>query len=587
MLLLFAPAAVGIPSPIKLCDNDKAPLPEEPDAGTANLLTLGPVPPVVPIPVLRDNPASLYGRYGTAGQTWATYKLGCIDPGDLANSVNNSTANMVFGWVKLGVTVTLALHRFAFDPTLLPRFAPLADQIVAGLRDALYLEYLLPILVLGGAWAAMHGLRQRASKVGEGTIWMVLAIGMSLWFFAHPGGVLNATNDLTVGVSEQIYRSAAGVTGQANTVGGVTDQLWRALVYQPWLTGEFGRGQAGDQVARLYGERLLADQGYSYAEAAQLARDPRLGDPDADGSLAKRKQDDYKRLAKELEANWPAAYAHFRGTQAGSRQGVATLALVAAIFVCLMLLIVGCANIIYQLAVLLLVCMAPAFLLLGTHPGAGRQIALKWVDMLVGAVLKRIFCSLLLTVLVLAYSIVLSPAQQLSWIASMLLTILFGVAAWIYRKPFVRLFSSLSLSGAAGALEAFHGERARPLRTAFRALLAYKTLRFLTKHTKRGAPQWPAQQQQHTTTAWQRPTPYTQPLVAPAGQPPPYNPKGAANATARPWVTIIRTNVPNQPAGAAKPVPPRGSGGLPRPAGQLPPPPKPGSGPAGSSGGKP
>jgi TrbL/VirB6 plasmid conjugal transfer protein len=595
--VLFAPAAVGIPSPIKFCDNDRAPLPEEPDAGTANLLVFAPpvVPPVVPIPVLREDPNSLYGRYGTAGQTWATYKLGCVDPGDLANSVKNLGANQLFDNVKVGVTFTLALQRFAFDPALLPRFAPLADQIVAGLRQSLYLEYLLPVLVLAGGWAVWHGFQQRTSKMSEGGLWMITAIGVSLWFFSHAGGVLLGANDLTVGVSDQIYRGMATVTGQGGPSGAVTDQLWRSLVYQPWVTGEFGRGQANDQVARRYGERLLAAQAYSYDEIAQLARNPKLADPKAPGSIANRKQDDYKQIAKELEANYPAAYAHFRGTQAGSRQGIAGLALVATFFVCLVLVIVGCANIVYQLAAVLLVCMAPAFLLLGIHPGVGRRIALRWLDMLAGAVLKRIFCSLLLSVLVMAYSIVLSPATQLSWGAAIVLTVLFGWAAWIYRKPFLRLFSSLSLSGAAGALESFHGERSKPLRTAFRAVLAYKTLRFLTKHTKRGAAHWPPVKQQQSPTAWRAPGPYV-PSLAPAGpgwqpppynpgwQPPPYNPGAAANAQQRPWATIIR-NVPNQPPthpprtvqGRSRVLPPRA---LPPPGGNS-------SGPGGSKGGTP
>ncbi len=581
--VLAAPLAYSIPSPIKLCDNDQAPIPEEPDAGSANLMgtPIGAVAPVVvPIPTLRVDQGTLYGRYGTGGQSWATYKLGCADPRDLANAALNAFANQVFGWVKLAVTATLTLHQIVFDPHLLDGFLPVVNDVVHGIRDALWLDYLMPVVMLGSAALAWRAFRSRVSGAVEGAAWMVGAIAFALWFFTNPAGIVNGANQLVGGISQQVYAGIGTVTAQGGKPAAVRDQIWRALVFQPWLAGEFGAGASSSAAAQRYGEELLDAQAYTYDEAGRLVRDPSQGDPRNHGSLAARKQAKYKELAKRLEADYPAAYAHFRGTQSGSRQSTAWLALVASICACLVLFILGCANVLYQLAMLLLVLMSPAFLLLGVHPGAGRGLALRWLDMMVGAVLKRIFCQLLFAVLVIAYSIVLSPQMVPGWFTSILLTVLLGAAIIIYRRPFLKLFSSLTLSGAAQAMESFHSDRAKPVRSAFRALLAYKTTQFLFRHAKKGGA-WPPVQARTpaTSTAWQPPAGYVLSIGSAPVTPPPFNP-GAAQQSRPYWQAFRTDTVPNQPTTTPKVTVAavNGQPALPAPPRALNPPPGNGSG---------
>src|SRR5699024_11059307 len=95
-----------------------------------------------------------------------------------------------------------------------------------------------------------------------------------------------------------------------------------------------------------------------------------------------------------------------------------------------------------KLAFLLLFIFAPVFLLIGIHPGYGRAVLLRWVEMMVGFLLKQLFLVLLIALLVMCYGIVMST--NLGWGLQMILLALFTLALFIYRKPFVHLFSSVN-----------------------------------------------------------------------------------------------------------------------------------------------
>ena len=62
--------------------------------------------------------------------------------------------------------------------------------------------------------------------------------------------------------------------------------------------------------------------------------------------------------------------------------------------------------------------------------------------MMVGFLLKQLFLVLLIALLVMCYGIVMST--NLGWGLQMILLALFTLALFIYRKPFVHLFSSVN-----------------------------------------------------------------------------------------------------------------------------------------------
>ena len=66
------------------------------------------------------------------------------------------------------------------------------------------------------------------------------------------------------------------------------------------------------------------------------------------------------------------------------------------------MLLIAVTLILLKLGFLLLLVVGPFFLLIGTHPGFGRVVALRWFEMLVGVLLKQAAVALVLSVLLYA-----------------------------------------------------------------------------------------------------------------------------------------------------------------------------------------
>jgi hypothetical protein len=85
--------------------------------------------------------------------------------------------------------------------------------------------------------------------------------------------------------------------------------------------------------------------------------------------------------------------------------------------------------------------MAPVFLLIGVHPGSGRIIAMRWVEMLVGTLLRQAVLALVLGVLVYGYALIISTAMP--WGMQVMFMALLTIAVFFYRRPFQHLFASM------------------------------------------------------------------------------------------------------------------------------------------------
>jgi len=109
-----------------------------------------------------------------------------------------------------------------------------------------------------------------------------------------------------------------------------------------------------------------------------------------------------------------------------------------------LVLLIAITLIILKLGFLLLLVAGPFFLIVGTHPGFGRVVALRWVEMLVGVLLKQAAVALVLSILLYAYSLIMGTSDAvLPWALKILMIALVTVAVFIYRKPFVHLFSAV------------------------------------------------------------------------------------------------------------------------------------------------
>jgi hypothetical protein len=402
---------------------------------------------------------TLYDNYGVGGQYWSAYGLQCSD---MTSLIGNNVAGMVFDAAKSLDRVTITVYQSAAGNGILAWLQNAVNRLISGLGNAIYFPFLAPVVILGAIWLAWQGLvRKRASRTVEGTLWMVVACAAAIWLIGQPSTFTGIGASVSNGVT-QVLNTAFAKLPPANdgnclpvTAGdpqsvpadysfssgnGLVDEnaneLWSVLVCKPWLAGEFGttvyNGPTGKQtVVNTYGRDLL------WAQAIAANEQPTQ-------ALITAKQDAYVGIAQSLQANDPSVYALFQGNQWTTRLEIGFAALFAALAAGLLVLLISLTLIILKLGWLLLLVAGPFFLIIGTHPGFGRVIAIRWFEMLIGVLLKQVAISLVLSILLYCYALIMGTSDTaLPWALKIMMIALVTVAAFIYRKPFTHLFSSV------------------------------------------------------------------------------------------------------------------------------------------------
>ncbi|MGN9784752.1 type IV secretion system protein [Nonomuraea sp. ZG12] len=444
--ILVVPLVVGSMSPAAAapCDLSGELAPEVIGSGTDGLMA-APVPEGGVQP-----PTTNYGQFGMSGQFWHTHELGCSD---IAAVLGNSWANTIFLWAKAVDRLTITTYQAAATEGPLQSIKDVVDDIVTNLAQAMYWPYLQPIVILGAIWLAWYGLiRKRATTTAEGVIWMVLAVTVATWFLSRPQdftGLGKIVTDKTGEVVNSAFSGLPGAGGASclpppgdaspavkaggfgqNGTPGVdqnADALWSTLVCKPWLMGQFGTADPNQPIVRDFGRVMLETQSIPAATAANPA-------PDRAAHQAK-----YIEIADKLKND--SRYFIFSGRDWTSRLGVAIGALIAALVAGVLIFLVAVSLLVLKVGFLLLLILGPVFLLIGVHPGSGRIIAMRWVEMLIGTLLRQAVLALVLSVLVYGYALIISTAMP--WGLQILFMALLTIAVFFYRRPFQHLFASM------------------------------------------------------------------------------------------------------------------------------------------------
>ncbi len=380
----------------------------------------------------------------------------------MTSLIGNNVAGMVFDAAKSIDRVTITVYQSAAGNGILNWLQSVVDRLISALGNAIYFPYLAPVIILGAIWLAWNGLvRKRATRAIEGTLWMVVACAAAIWLIGRPADFTGVGTTVSNGVTQVLNVAFAklpnpggsncvpvqggdpqasgnfGFTSSNGLVDNNANELWAVLVCKPWLDGELGTTQyatsakAPQTVVNTYGRQLLWAQAIAANEH-----------PSAD--LIQAKQATYNGIANSLQQNNPSVYTLFQGNQWTTRLEVGFAALFAALVAGLLILLIALTLIILKLGFLLLLIAGPFFLIIGTHPGFGRIIAIRWFEMLVGVLMKQVAVALALSVLLYAYSLIMGTSDAvLPWALKILMIALVTVAVFIYRKPFQHLFSAV------------------------------------------------------------------------------------------------------------------------------------------------
>lgn len=423
---------------------------------------------------------SYYGQYGTAGLYWNWMGTKCTD---FSTPVGNQVANLVFNVAKTIDTVTITVYQSAASESLISWLKDAADGLITSIGKALQVGYLTLVVMLGALALIWWGLfKRRATRVTEGTIWMVCAAAAFLLLVNRPQifttagtAVTGATQSvvdaalspvdtptLTGGKSEPVPQAVIKGQGgktvpQAQTIcipsgdgnnpqykGNWTEAeknantMWSVLVCKPWLQGEFGTANPNDRVVQQNADKLLQSQAFKQNQV--------LSPGGISQSAAESKAQQYLQVADRLHNDKNGNVALFTGQQYIQRIGIAFAALFAAVVAGILILLLSLALIIFKLGFLLLLITGPVFLLIGVHPGWGRVIAVRWVELLLSSLLKQALVAGLLALLLFLYALIMGSGG-LTWVMQIVLIALVSFAAFFYRKPFQHLFAAVGTDG--------------------------------------------------------------------------------------------------------------------------------------------
>jgi hypothetical protein len=411
---------------------------------------------------------TLYDNYGVSGQFWAAHDMQCSD---MTALVGNNVAGMVFDAAKAMDRVTITVYQSAAGNNILNWLSNSVDTLISALGKAIYFPYLAPVVLIGAIWLAWQGLvKKRATRAIEGTLWMVVAATAAICLIGKPAAFTGVGTGVSNGVTGVLNTAFSNLpdAGNSNCLpvapgdqqsvtsnysftsgNGMVDQnaneLWSVLVCKPWLYGEFGTTQygapgssTGQTVVNQYGRALL------YAQAIAANQPDTTAQINAD-------QATYVGIANGLKTNDPGIYPLFQGDQWTTRLEIAFAAIFAAVVAGSLILLVSLTLIVLKIGFLLLLVAGPFFLIIGTHPGFGRIIAIRWFEMIVGVLMKQVAIALTLSVLLYCYSLIMAQSDQaLPWALKILMIALVTVTVFIYRKPFQHLFSAVGY-GAIGS----------------------------------------------------------------------------------------------------------------------------------------
>lgn len=413
-----------------------------------------------------------YEAFGTTGMFWSNFEIeidGCV-----GNMFVGMLANQAFSFATTTTRLTISTYGWATDGDLLDSFTDPLDCVIAGcagqdgLADTLFLTYLLPIIVLGAVWAAWNGLfKKRTMHTTQGIVWMLGATTFAMIFLAQPGLIADKANSVVSNVSQTITNGVTGIS--AGTVGSKDPcyikpskdnedtrgnriakcSMWKAMVYTPWVSGQYGTTTVKDLpgATATIGDRNPSKGGIDDLRLAQIDAQT-LGDDEDLGDEAT----EWEAIKDKIVADDSNVDAElWKGNNNDHRLAVGMASVAAAIFLGILVILISFSTVVLSVGMILLIMMAPVFLLVGVHPGFGRGIALKWLELLLGTMFKRVVLSAVLAILIGMYQVIL--ATPMPWLSQIALIIAMGMGAIVFRKPLLETLNVIQLGGSSTGME--------------------------------------------------------------------------------------------------------------------------------------
>lgn len=428
---------------------------------------------------------------------WADNWMDCTGA---TGVIGNGIANVLLSGTEVGVSILNFIYGLAFDG---PKFmlAPFYEQVnlvIEDLKNTLYLPFAVFIVMIGALWMAYIGLwKKRTTEAFQGALWMIGSAMGGIFLLSNPAVIPDSADQLvggiTVGVGDTLTRNATNNidnvmcrTGSPleafDPMGGtetyiVSDTsrkmqcaIWYNLVYTPWVVGQFGASPSGVDANSLaiignsgnddISNKMLDHINIAFGDGKGISNSEKTWPLVQLNAQAMNQnitnQGDAGKQSNYVQASGAAvAYQQlvvnadkgstWNGMDSWNRITVAGTSLLAMLCSAVLILIFSVLMITYQVTMVFLMLMMPFFLLIGVHPGMGRRIALRWLEMVMNLAIKRIMVSVLLGVFMLLYALIISSASV--WYVSNTLILAVTIVGISYRGKIMNSFANVNFGG--------------------------------------------------------------------------------------------------------------------------------------------
>lgn len=432
-----------------------------------------------------------YEWYGVSGfqfypGTWFPGS-GCSKYSELAPL--NAIASMVqsgtnfFGEALLGI-ISLTMNASVVKD-LIAGEDSIASKIIGSLQESLYLQWIVPIIILAGAAIAYTGLvKKRGTEAIQGTGWVIISAALALVFFSQPTQIASWADDTVVSLGNEIMTATAtaatgaiagedelcsiirtytppdGTTYTSTGQSGRTAQLrssqcilWKTFIYEPWAAAQFGSLAnnkdilvAGAAATTFRDNRTLP---IVFLDNRVLNRAEVINESPRDEESRINQWNDFRRTIQSDAAK--AGWANFSGVPQDMRLGPALVGFIGMAAGLGPITFLSITLVVQQVFMLLLLLIAPVVFTIGIFPGRGRKIMLGWFEIFLSTILKRFIAYLLIAILLVALTVVMSTkASSSSFLLQIALVAGIGFGTLFLRKIILERFGTVNLGGDGG-----------------------------------------------------------------------------------------------------------------------------------------
>jgi len=290
-----------------------------------------------------------------------------------------------------------------------------------GLYDALFLTFLLPLVFIAAIVIIVNLLRTKAVKALTGFVWVIVVIALGVSVLQSPMAIPKFVDGLVGTVGNT---AATAITGAASDTESdlctiesdsrnqinkdaaeVSCRIWENTIYSAWKEGQFGASDAIED-----------------AEATNFIQN--TYGPEAGNAAAIAAESSFDNFFTGEGQTYHAVMGIIAIGAVGIFVGGNAILLIA-----------------YQISLLLLIFTAPIFFVAGIVPSSmGRGIFLRWAELIVGIVVKKLVVTILLAVFLAMFFIIAS----IDFGNLLVQSLLFGIITYIgftQRSRIIEMFT--------------------------------------------------------------------------------------------------------------------------------------------------